>query len=136
MNGLCRAEDTKWRLDLARRVACLENAGLSLLPLCSTDRSSSVQVFVASPGLLMRSNNARYNLALILSHWALALMLLISLGLGWSPQYIQKLSNQMQNLLLNLHATSGIVIAILIFIHTCLRIIIKPPSYPNEFPGW
>jgi len=84
----------------------------------------------------MRSNNARYNLALILSHWALALMLLISLGLGWSPQYIPKLSNQMQNLLLNLHATSGIVIAILIFIHTCLRIIIKPPSYPNEFPGW
>jgi hypothetical protein len=26
----------------------------------------------------MRSNNARYNLALIMSHWILALMLLIS----------------------------------------------------------
>jgi hypothetical protein len=77
-NWLCLAEDTKWRHHLARRVACLETAGLSLLPLCSTDRSSSVQVYVESPGNLMRSNNARYNLALIMSHWILALMLLIS----------------------------------------------------------
>ena len=52
---------------------------------------------VASPGNLMRSTNARYNLALIMSHWALALMIFISLGLGWPPQYMPKLSNQMQN---------------------------------------
>lgn len=77
-NWLCLAEDTKWRHHLARRFACLETAGLSLLPLCSTDISSSVQVYLASPGNLMRSNNARYNLALIMSHWILALMLLIS----------------------------------------------------------
>jgi cytochrome b561 len=84
----------------------------------------------------MRSNNARYNLALIVSHWALALMILISLGFGWSPQYMPKLSNQMQSFLLNLHMSCGIVIAILIFIQFFLRIIVKPPSYPNEFPGW
>ena len=84
----------------------------------------------------MRSNNARYNLALIVSHWALALMILISLGFGWSPQYMPKLSNQMQSFLLNLHMSCGIVVAILIFIQFFLRIIVKPPSYPNEFPGW
>ena len=84
----------------------------------------------------MRSNNARYNLALIVSHWALALMILISLGFGWSPQYMPKPSNQMQSFLLNLHMSCGIVIAILIVIQFFLRIIVKPPSYPNEFPGW
>lgn len=84
----------------------------------------------------MRSNNARYNLALIVSHWALALMILISLGFGWSPQYMPKPSNQMRSFLLNLHMSCGIVIAILIVIQFFLRIIVKPPSYPNEFPGW
>ena len=84
----------------------------------------------------MPSNNARYNLALIMSHWVLALTILISLGLGWSIQYIPKLSNQMHSFILNLHTSCGIVIAILIFSQIFLRIIIKPPSYPNEYPGW
>ena len=84
----------------------------------------------------MPSNNARYNLALIMSHWVLALTILISLGLGWSIQYIPKRSNQMHSFILNLHTSCGIVIAILIFSQIFLRIIIKPPSYPNEYPGW
>ncbi|MGO9848198.1 MAG: cytochrome b/b6 domain-containing protein, partial [Methylocella sp.] len=95
-----------------------------------------VQVSVASPGNFMRSNNARYNLALIVSHWALALMILISLGFGWSPQYMPKLSNQMQSFLLNLHMSCGIVIAILIFIQFFLRIIVKPPSGKFIGIGW
>ena len=42
----------------------------------------------------------------------------------------------MHSFLLNLHMSCGIIIAILIFIQFFLRIIVKPPSYPNEFPGW
>ncbi|HEY7987531.1 MAG TPA: DUF3611 family protein [Methylophilaceae bacterium] len=84
----------------------------------------------------MRSNTARYSFPLILIHWSLALTLSISLGLGWSLQYAPKLSSQMHTFLLNLHVSCGITIAILIFIQFFLRIIVKPPSYPNEFPGW
>ena len=82
----------------------------------------------------MRSNNPRYNLAFIMSHWALALMILISLGLGWCLQYMPKLSDQMQSFLLNLHTSCGIVIVILIFIQIFLRIIVTPPPYPDDFP--
>jgi cytochrome b561 len=61
----------------------------------------------------MRSSDARYNLALILGHWLLALMILISLGLGWYVQYIPQ-SSEVSNFLINTHTSFGITIAILL----------------------
>jgi cytochrome b561 len=84
----------------------------------------------------MRSNNARYNLALVLSHWLLALMILISLGLGWSAQYISQQSSHIRNFLIHIHTSFGLAIAIFVFIQIFLRIFVKPPSYPDQFPGW
>jgi cytochrome b561 len=82
----------------------------------------------------MPSNNTRYNLVFILTHWALALLIFISLGLGWSIQYIPLQSNITRKLLLNLHISFGLTIAIVLFIQLVLRIIFRPPPYPNGFP--
>jgi cytochrome b561 len=82
----------------------------------------------------MPSNNTRYNLVFILTHWALALLIFISLGLGWSIHYIPHLSNQTRNFLLNIHISFGLTIAILILVQLLLRILFKPPLYPNGFP--
>jgi cytochrome b561 len=84
----------------------------------------------------MPSNNTRYNLVFILTHWALALLIFISLGLGWSIQYTPLQSNITRNILLNLHTSFGLTIAILLFTQLLLRIIFRPPPYPNGFPRW
>jgi cytochrome b561 len=84
----------------------------------------------------MPSNNARYNFALILSHWVLAFLIFFSLGLRWAPQYLPGLSDQMQSFLLDIHKSCGILIAAILFVQIFLRIIVKPPSYPSAFPGW
>jgi cytochrome b561 len=84
----------------------------------------------------MHSNNTRYNLVFIVTHWALALLILISLGLGWSIQYIPHISNQTRSFLLSIHTSFGLTIAIFLFIQLLLRILFKPPLYPNGFPLW
>jgi cytochrome b561 len=83
----------------------------------------------------MRSSDARYNLALILGHWLLALMILISLGLGWYVQYVRQ-SSEVSNFLINRHTSFGITIAVLLLVQILLRLIVKAPSYPDAFPGW
>ncbi len=77
----------------------------------------------------MRSNDARYNLALILGHWLLTLMILISLGLGWYVQYVPQ-SSEVSDFLINTHTSFGVTIALLILILILLRLIAKAPSYP------
>ena len=46
-------------------------------------RAGSIQVYVANSGNFMRSNTARYSLALILIHWSLALMILAAHGMAF-----------------------------------------------------
>lgn len=84
----------------------------------------------------MPSTNGRYNLLFSLTHWVLALMIFIGLGLGWYAEYIPPASSQFHNFLFNTHISLGVVIAILVFFQLSLRLIFKPPPYPGHFPPW
>jgi cytochrome b561 len=83
----------------------------------------------------MPSNIARYSFSLILIHWALALTIFVMLGLGWYIQYIPP-TTQSRSFLLDLHMSLGLTSGLLLSIQIFLRIVFKPPSFPNEFPQW
>ena len=83
----------------------------------------------------MRSNIARYSFSLILIHWVLALTIFVMLGLGWYIQYIPS-TTQSRSFLLDLHMSLGLTSGLLLSIQIFLRIVFKPPSFPNEFPQW
>jgi cytochrome b561 len=94
-----------------------------------------IPVYGAILGKSMPSNDVRHNIALIISHWILALTVLIALGLGWSIQYVPN-SSDLHNFLLNLHTSIGLTIAILALIQIIFRIMVKTPFYPDDFPQW
>ncbi len=83
----------------------------------------------------MSSNIARYSFSLILIHWVLAFAIVVMLGLGWYIQYILP-TTQSRSFLLDLHISLGLTSALLLSIQIFLRIVFKPPSFPNEFPKW
>ena len=83
----------------------------------------------------MRSNIARYSFLLILIHWVLAFAIVVMLGLGWYIQYIPP-TTQSRSFLLDLHMSLGLTSALLLSIQIFLRVVFKPPSFPNEFPQW
>lgn len=83
----------------------------------------------------MGSKIARYSFTFILIHWVLALTTLVLLGLGWYIQYIP-VTTPSRSFLLDLHMSLGLTSALLISILIFLRIIFKPPSFPNDFPQW
>ena len=83
----------------------------------------------------MGSKIARYSFTFILIHWVLALTTLVLLGLGWYIQYIP-VTTSSRSFLLDLHMSLGLTSALLISILIFLRIIFKPPSFPNDFPQW
>jgi cytochrome b561 len=83
----------------------------------------------------MPSTIARYSFLFILIHWALVVMGVVLLGLGWYIKYVQ-LATPERSLLLDLHMSLGLTSAILISIQILLRIVFKPPTIPNYFPKW
>jgi cytochrome b561 len=62
-------------------------------------------------------------------------MSLVLLGSGWYIQYMP-LTNPARSYLVDLHISLGLTSAILLSIQIVLRIVFKPPSFPNEFPRW
>jgi cytochrome b561 len=83
----------------------------------------------------MPTNIARYTVSVILSHWVLALMSFVLLGLGWYIQSVPPDTPERSDLL-DLHISLGLTSAIVISIQIFLRIVFKPPPFPNEFPKW
>jgi len=83
----------------------------------------------------MSASTPRYSVPFILSHWVSALLILVLLGLGW---YVQQMppTAPARSFLLDLHISLGLTAAILVLIQILLRILFKPPPFPDSFPLW
>ncbi|MCI0549495.1 MAG: DUF3611 family protein [Anaerolineae bacterium] len=83
----------------------------------------------------MPITSARYGFFFILIHWALVLMGVVLLGLGWYIQYVL-LATPVRSFLLDLHMSLGLTSAIVLFIQIFLASVFKVPSFPNYFRKW
>ena len=83
----------------------------------------------------MPANAARYRFPFILIHWVLALLIFVLLGLGWYIKYMPPAPSAL-SFLLDLHRSLALTAAILISIQILMRIVFKPPPFPNDFPRW
>jgi cytochrome b561 len=81
-------------------------------------------------------SNDRYNMAAIVLHWLIALMIVIQLFLGWwMNEWVPDHSPQ-QDAIQDVHVSVGITIVLLVLVRIAVRIARPPPPEPADIPGW
>lgn len=83
----------------------------------------------------MGSNVAKYNVFVVLVHWALALFILLLLGSGWYIQYMSPPA-EARAYLRDLHISLGLTAALLALIQIFSRIAFGAPPFPDGFAAW
>lgn len=68
-------------------------------------------------------------------HWLVVVLIVFLLGLGW---YIQSLSldSTIHTFLVEVHISLGLTSLILVTLLILLRVVIKPPPLPENYPRW
>jgi cytochrome b561 len=80
-------------------------------------------------------NNDRYTRTAVFLHWLLVIGLFCQIGFGWYLQTVPRGSSA-RTIDVNLHKSTGIVLALLILFRLYWRLTHTPPAYPITMPGW
>jgi cytochrome b561 len=83
-----------------------------------------------------RANSAGYDGVAIALHWAVALLILGQIVLGWWMIEIPKEPVGVRAFWFNLHKSLGMTLAILIAIRVAWRLTHRPPPLPASVPAW
>ena len=83
----------------------------------------------------MRSNTVRYHTPSILVHWCVALVVLMLMASGWYVRYGSPTPSS-QHDLAEFHIALGVAGAALILLQCLLRLIFKPPPFPDTVSAW
>lgn len=92
---------------------------------------------VASPGLDAAPGQARrYTSVAMALHWAVAVLILTQLGVGWYMNSALVDHSPAQDRVQELHVSIGLTAMILVLARVAWRLITPPPPLPSAIPGW
>ena len=77
----------------------------------------------------------RYSRTAVVLHWLIALAVLGQIAFGWYLQLIPRLTPD-RTIFVNLHKSTGLVIAALIVLRLAWRLSHRPPPLPPSMPAW
>lgn len=77
----------------------------------------------------------RYTRTAIALHWVVALGVLAQIAFGWQLDDIPRGSPE-RTIYVNLHKSTGLVLAVLILVRLAWRLTHRPPPLPATLPAW
>jgi cytochrome b561 len=77
----------------------------------------------------------RYTPVAVLLHWLIALCLFAQIGFGWFLETIPK-GTPLRGPYVNIHKSTGLVLAVLIILRILWRLAHHPPEYPAFIATW
>jgi cytochrome b561 len=77
----------------------------------------------------------RYTRIAVLLHWLIALCLFAQIGFGWFLESIPK-GTPLRGPYVNIHKSTGLILAVLILIRILWRVAHRPPEYPAFVAVW
>jgi len=89
----------------------------------------------AATGVPIAASARRYNRTAIILHWIVAAAILAQLAFGW---FLRELPRQTPEraYAINLHKSTGMVIALLVLARLAWRVSHQPPPWPIGMPEW
>ena len=81
------------------------------------------------------ATSSRYTRVAIVLHWLIALALFGQIAFGWFLETVPR-GTPMRGLYVNLHKSTGLLIALLILARLAWRIGHRPPQLPTFMPSW
>lgn len=76
----------------------------------------------------------KYHIYIRIIHWAMALIILGMIGVGWYMSGLPK-DGSLRNVLVDLHKSFGVLILILFFVRVAIRLATKIPPLPGTIPA-
>ncbi len=77
----------------------------------------------------------RYTRLAIILHWLLAILLFGQIGFGWFLETVPR-GGPLRGFYVNLHKSTGLVLAALILVRLVSRLLNSPPALPTFMPAW
>lgn len=78
-------------------------------------------------------DNRRYSLPARLLHWAVAMLAIVQIILGWATDWSER---PLSDLFLDQHVRVGVTIFFLMLLRVSWRLAHRPPSLPEHIAGW
>ena len=82
-----------------------------------------------------QQQTGRYTPVAVLLHWLIALCLFAQIGFGWFLETIPK-GTPLRGPYVNIHKSTGLVLAVLIILRILWRLAHHPPEYPAFIAAW
>ena len=82
-----------------------------------------------------QQQTGRYTPVAVLLHWLIALCLFAQIGFGWFLETIPK-GTPLRGPYVNIHKSTGLVLAVLIILRILWRLAHRPPDYPTFIATW
>ena len=89
---------------------------------------------MTSSSSITAGKTTRYAPVAILLHWALAILIIGMIGLGWYMLSIEEEPGS--GWYVDLHKSIGIIIAVLVLLRVVWRLGHQPQALPDSVPGW
>ncbi|HEY4211014.1 MAG TPA: cytochrome b [Steroidobacteraceae bacterium] len=77
----------------------------------------------------------RYTRVAIALHWLIALLLVGQIAFGWFLETVPR-GVPLRSFYVNLHKSTGLTLALLIFARLAWRVVNRPPQLPLLMPAW
>lgn len=78
----------------------------------------------------------RYSATAIFLHWAVAILILVQIGLGWYMNEVLPDHSPAQDQVQDIHVTIGLTVLILVLIRIGVRLLQPVPPPPEGMAGW
>ena len=92
----------------------------------------TTQDFQAGPA----AGEGRYSAIAIALHWAVALLILAEIGIGWYMNDVMVDHSPPQEAMQDFHIALGLTAMILIAVRIVVRLTHRPPALPPGMPSW
>ncbi len=77
-----------------------------------------------------------YGAAAIVLHWAIAVLILVQIGIGWYMNHVMVDHSPAQDRVQTLHISIGLTTLLLILARIAVRLANPPPPLPAALPAW